>query len=95
MDNIRDSKQQDAIKEFQEYANGASKEHDATLEQLAELQRRKEELERGFHPLEAPVLDTNGHSATSSVAQGQLKAEPMKQAKPSVQTLGEIDLIEL
>lgn len=63
MDNIRDSKQQDAIKKFQEYANGESREHDAILKQLAELQRRREELERAFHPLEAPVLDTYGHSA--------------------------------
>ncbi|KAL4763795.1 putative DEAD box helicase involved in nonsense mediated decay [Aspergillus foveolatus] len=80
MDNIRDSRQQDAIKKFQEYANGESKEHDAILEQLAELQWRKEELEQGFHPLEAPILDTIGHNATSSVVQGQLKPEPMNQA---------------
>ncbi|KAL4821178.1 P-loop containing nucleoside triphosphate hydrolase protein [Aspergillus spinulosporus] len=93
--NIWDSKQQDAIKKFQEYANGESKEHDAILEQLAELQRRKEELERGFHPVEAPVLGTNGHSTTDSDAQaGRLKAESRSPAKPSVQPPEEIDLIE-
>jgi hypothetical protein len=86
MDNIRDCKQQDKIKKFQE--------HDAILEQLAELQRQKEELKRAFQPLEAHVPDTNGHSAISSVAP-QLKAEPMNQVKPKVQQPGEIDLIEL
>ncbi|KAL4904489.1 hypothetical protein BDW74DRAFT_168154 [Aspergillus multicolor] len=43
-----------AIKKFQAYANGGSKEHDAILEQIAELQQRKEELEnRSFSPEEA------------------------------------------
>ncbi|KAL4736326.1 P-loop containing nucleoside triphosphate hydrolase protein [Aspergillus similis] len=90
-----DRGQQDAIKKFQEYANGESKEHDAILEQMAELQRRKAELERGYHLVEAPVPGTNGHSTTGSDALGeQLKAESMNQAKLSVQTPTEIDLIE-
>ncbi|KAL5042678.1 hypothetical protein BDW71DRAFT_200334 [Aspergillus fruticulosus] len=65
-----DSEQQAAIKNFQAYANGGSKEHDAFLEQMAEVQQRKEELERGFHPREAPVPGTNGHRKTGSDAQG-------------------------
>ncbi|KAL6238040.1 hypothetical protein BDW75DRAFT_228225 [Aspergillus navahoensis] len=82
----RDSEQQTAIKNFQAYANGGSKEHDAILEEMAELQQRKEELERGFHPREALVPGTQGE---------QLKGESIDQAKPSAQPTAEIDLIDL
>ncbi|RDW72447.1 putative DEAD box helicase involved in nonsense mediated decay [Aspergillus mulundensis] len=83
-----------AIKKFQAYANGGSKEHDAILEQIAELQQRKEELENRGFCFEAPAVSgAIGHKEPDSDAQkGQEKQEnsTFGQAQPDT----EVDLIE-
>ncbi|KAL4788637.1 P-loop containing nucleoside triphosphate hydrolase protein [Aspergillus varians] len=83
------SERQAAIEGYQAYAKGGAKEHDAILEQMAELDQQSQLMDP--HGENSPAASFTRETQSSSDAQGR-EADYVNQTKPNVQS--EINLMD-